>query len=123
MELVSRNIVTTSAGLDAQRVALHHADAVFQAQRFDALGGDAAEVRPDFDADGFGAEFLGGRNHDTAIAAAQIVYDLARLDAARLQHALHNGLRGRNIRSEVLGGPELLAERRKHGENRRGRNE
>ena len=49
---------------------------------------------------------------DTAIAAAQIVNDLAGFDMSGLKHSIHQELRSGNGRTEVLSRPKLLGDGR-----------
>src|SRR5581483_3907595 len=82
------------AEINVQSVALHDSHAVFQAHRLDALGRDPAEVRPQLDSHGFGAELPRGGNHHPAVTAPQVVDDLSRLHVPGFEHSFHNYLWG-----------------------------
>ena len=103
-------MVTTSAGLRSTRRALPSTMLMRSASPSaqDALAGLADQVGHQFHADGARAEMLRGGDDDAAIAASQIVNHLAGLDAAGLQHSIHQELRSRNGRPQILSGPELL---------------
>jgi hypothetical protein len=54
--------------------------------------------RIDVDADGACPHGLGGGNHDAAIAASEVINDIAFLHAREFQHRLHGGFRGGHVR-------------------------
>ena len=97
------------AEVHAQGAAFDHADPVSRPSVLICSHGLPAKIRLDLHTHAAGAELLRGRDHDAAVAAAQIVDHVARLDAAGLQHPFHDDLGRGNVGRQILGGAEFLS--------------
>ncbi len=73
----------------------------FQAQGLDALRALLIQRVVQFHAGGVGLIFARGHDDDAAVARAQVVHLLARLQFAQLQHLIDDGLRRREIRRDL----------------------
>src|SRR5262245_20366930 len=106
------------AELRLEEIALHEPHAVSDARRACVLDRVADAVRVDVDADATRAELPRRSDHDAAVAAAEVVDDVGRVDVRGLEHRVDDLVRRGNevdLQTELVLRVDRLSEEARGG--------